>query len=296
MNRITSIGEILFDVYPERKTLGGAPFNFIYHITKLTGHGTFVSRVGMDDPGREIIDYLDKNNIPKDYIQVDPIHLTGEAIAALNDRKIPVWEIRAGRAYDFIELNEDLESLLNDHTDCFYYGTLAQRNLTSRDTIQHFFGRKLKYFCDLNIRQNFYTREIIEECLKTCDILKLNNEEIHLVNKLLINKSFDSKDTPKRLLNEYNISQLCVTDGDQGAVIYQGNIQVQYKLKIKNVVDTVGAGDAFASILCIGYLYNWDIDKTIKMAAEFAGEIVKINGALPSGEELYNKYKHIINE
>lgn len=293
---ITSIGEILFDVYPERKTLGGAPFNFIYHIIKLTGQGAFVSRIGKDELGEEIIDFLNKKNIPKDYIQIDHIHPTGESVATLDERKIPAWEIKTGAAYDFIELNKDIESLLNDKTDFLYFGSLAQRNLTTRNTIQHFFNRKLKYFCDLNIRQNFYTKEIIKDCLETCTVLKLNTEELRLVNKLLFNKSFDTTETPERLLSEYGISQLCVTHGERGAVIYQGTRYAQYKSEIKNVVDTVGAGDGFASILCIGYLNNWDIEKTVKIASEFAGEIVKINGALPAGEALYNNYKRIINE
>jgi len=89
---------------------------------------------------------------------------------------------------------------------------------------------------------------------------------------------------------------LCVTHGEQGAVIYQGNRNVHYKQKTEKVVDTVGAGDAYAAVFSLGYLNNWDIEKTNKIASEFAGEIIKINGALPAGETLYNKYKQIINE
>lgn len=296
MKKITSIGEILFDVYPDRRTLGGAPFNFIYHIIKLTGKGNFISRIGNDPAGNSILNFLTNNEIPKTYIQIDSSHPTGESVAFLDEKKIPEWKIKTGTAYDFIELNDEIEQLISNKTDCLYFGTLAQRDKKTRDTIRHLFNRNLKYFCDLNIRQNFYTKELIRECLKACDVLKLNIDELNLVNNLLLNEKFDKHKFPERLQEEYGISQLCVTFGDRGATIYQGNKSSHYKLKLNNVVDTVGAGDAYAAIFCIGYLNGWDIENINKVASAFAGEIVKINGALPDGEFLYEKYKQVVDE
>lgn len=296
MYHITSIGEILFDIYPERKTLGGAPFNFIYHIIRFTGDGSFISRIGKDEEGQNILDFMKKNGLATEYIQIDSKHPTGESVANLNEMKVPSWEITKGTAYDFIEMSQQIESLITQETDCFYFGTLAQRNLTSRQTIHKCFNRDLKYFCDLNIRQDFYTKELITKCLGACNVLKLNIEELRLVNKLLLNKTFDSKETPKRILNEYNIDQLCVTYGEAGASIYKDNRNSYYKIKTENVVDTVGAGDAYAAILCLGYLNDWDIEKTNKIASEFSAETVKIEGALPKDPELYSKFKQIINE
>ncbi len=296
MIRVTSIGEILFDVYPKLRTLGGASFNFIYHYIKLTGQGNFVSRIGEDDRGQEILDFISKNQLPVNYIQTDPVHPTGESIAILDQNKIPSWKIKSGTAYDYIELEDELLKLIKENTDCLYFGTLAQRNIRTRETIHHFFGQGLKYFCDLNIRQNFYTEDLIRACIEACDVLKLNIEELHLVNTLLLNNNFDSYETPKRLMNEYSIRQLCVTHGGEGAVIYEGDRNSIYKLVIEDVIDTVGAGDAYAAILCIGYLKGWDIEKTNETASNFAGEIVKINGALPEDSSLYDKYKEIVNE
>ena len=296
MTRVTSIGEILFDVYPDSKTLGGASFNFIYHIIRLTGKGNFVSRIGADENGEKILDFFSKNKLSSEFIQRDPAHPTGESIALLDDKKVPSWQIKNGTAYDYIELKDGVKKLIDEQTDCLYYGTLAQRNLTTRETIHHFYHRDLKYFCDLNIRQNFYTKELIEECISACNILKLNVEELHLVNTLLLDKPFDTYETPKRLLSEYSIEQLCVTHGDQGAVIYEGNRNSVYKLEIDNVVDTVGAGDAYAAVYCLGYLEGWDIEKSNELASNFAGEIVKINGAIPDDLELYDKYKELMNE
>ncbi len=171
-----------------------------------------------------------------------------------------------------------------------------KENESTRKTIHHFLNRDLKYFCDLNIRQNFYTKDLIEECLAASNVIKINIEELRLINELLFNKSFDKNDTSKRLLNEYQLGLLCVTYGDDGAIIYKGENHNHYKLKARNVIDTVGAGDAYAAILCIGYLRNWDIERTNKIASEFAGEIIKINGALPDELSIYEKYKLIINE
>ncbi len=296
MNRVTSIGEILFDIFPKSKTLGGASFNFIYHVIKLTGKGNFVSRIGKDECGKQILEFFTKNNLPDDFIQSDPVHPTGESIAILDADKIPSWEIKTGTAYDYIEMKDKIQRLIETKTDCLYFGTLAQRNPTTRETIHHFFNKDLKYFCDLNIRQHFYTKDLIEDCINACNILKLNIEELHLVNTLLLNKNFDTYETPKWLLNEYSIERLCVTYGDQGAIIFEGNLNSHYKLKVDNVIDTVGAGDAYAAVFCIGYLNGWDIEKTNEMASNFAGEIVKINGALPKNPALYEKYKELMNE
>lgn len=286
----------MFDVYPDRRTLGGAPFNFIYHIIKLTGKGSFVSRIGNDSAGNTVLDFLTDNEIPQTYIQIDPLHPTGESVASLDEKKIPGWKIKTGTAYDFIEMNDEIERLISNKTDCLYFGTLAQRYKKTRGTIQHLFNRNLKYFCDLNIRQDFYTKDLIQECLRACDVLKLNIDELHLVNNLLLNKYFNENKSVEILQGEYGISRLCITYGDRGATIYQGRRSSHYELKIENVVDTVGAGDAYAAIFCIGYLNNWDIENTNKIASAFAGEIVTINGALPDEEFLYEKYKQVIDE
>ena len=176
MKNITSFGEILFDVYPGKKTLGGAPFNFIYHIKKLTGSGNFISRIGDDDLGKKILSLADSNKLGN-YIQIDNEHLTGVANANLDKNKIPHWQIELNRAYDFIENNAAIESLVEKKSDCLYFGTLAQRNEKSRNTIRELFDKNIKYFCDLNIRQNFYSREIIESSLTASNAVKLNTSK-----------------------------------------------------------------------------------------------------------------------
>ena len=293
MKKITSIGEILFDVYPGGKKLGGAPFNFIYHIIKLTGKSNFVSRVGNDLDGNEILEILKNKNVSTEFIQIDQKHRTGIAKTTLNEKKIPTFIIEKDRAYDFIELTDSLEKLISEHTDCLYFGTLAQRNKQSRETIRHLSEKDVKCICDLNIRQDFYSPEIIETSLKAANVLKLNEDELELVNKLVLKTEYDSSKTARKLLEIFNIELLCVTKGSSGAVLYSGNKENFYKINNNKVVDTVGAGDAYASLLCIGYLKHWNIEKCNKLASEFANEIVKVEGALPDDDKVYDSFKKL---
>lgn len=296
MKKITSIGEILFDVYPEGKKIGGAPFNFAYHIAKLTDQSNFVSSVGNDSDGNEILEILKTKGIPTKYIQIDESHKTGVAKTTLNEKKVPTFVIEKDRAYDFIELTPSLEKLISDGINCLYFGTLAQRNEQSRSTIRHLSEKSVKCICDLNIRQDFYSPEIIETSLKVANVLKLNEDELELVNKLVLKTEFKLSETARKLIELFNIDLLCVTKGSAGAVLYKDGDENFYKINNKEVVDTVGAGDAYASLLCIGYLNNWGIEKINRLASGFANEIVKVEGALPNDDKVYERFKSTLVE
>ena len=293
MENITAIGEILFDIYPEGNKLGGAPFNFIYHINNLTGNGDFISRIGKDEKGKEILEYFEKWHLSTNYLQVDENLLTGEAIPTLNEQKIPEWKIEDNRAYDAIEINEGVVSLV-EKSNCMYFGTLAQRDERSRNCIQGLFNKNIKYFCDLNIRQNYYSKEIVESSLKAANVLKLNTDELQLVNELIYSNKLKSDGVAEATLNDYNLEILCVTHGEQGAIIYKGRDKNSYRSHVDNVIDTVGAGDAYSAILGLGYLYGWDIERINIIASQFAADIVKINGALPDDLSFYQKYKELL--
>ena len=211
MKKITSIGEILFDVYGNQKKLGGAPFNFIYHIIKLTGQGNFVSRIGNDESGEKIRRILNEKKISDQFLQTDQTHKTGVAKTNLNNNKVPDFVIKENCAYDFINQTDDLLKVVNDQTDCLYFGTLAQRNETSRKTIQSLFDKRIKYFCDLNIRQKFYSKEIIEKSLYAADVLKLNEDELKLVNK---GETLIQKDKVKVTLSGLNPTDFGKTEND----------------------------------------------------------------------------------
>jgi len=291
MNKIAAFGEILFDVYADSKNLGGAPLNFIYHINKLTGNGKIISRVGNDELGNEAVSFLSSKGLLTDAIQTDSEHETGKAIISLNESGVPTFNIETNRAYDFININEDAAVEILKETECLYFGTLAQRNDVSRKSLQSLFNKPIKYFCDVNIRQNFYTKEILSSSLTAADVVKMNLDELKLVNDLFINEQFEVNNTSKKLMSKFKIEMVAVTKGTDGSSLFRKEEINELKPPQNKVVDTVGAGDAFASILCLGYLNNWELNKINELANEFAGQICMINGALPQDDSIYTRFK-----
>ena len=294
MNNIAAFGEILFDIYPNSKNLGGAPLNFIYHINKLTGSGRIISRVGNDLLGREAIEFLNSKRLVTDAIQTDEEHETGTAVVSLNERGEPAFKIEENRSYDFINIDEDTGVDILKEISCLYFGTLAQRNKVSRDSLQLLFDKPIKYFCDINIRQNFYTKEILFDSLTAADVVKLNLDELRLMDELFIGGQFDVYSGSKKLMEIFEIEMLAVTKGNEGSSLFRGDETDNNKSEKDTAVDTVGAGDAFASVLCLGYLNNWELKKINKLANEFAGQICMIDGALPKNDSVYDHFKEEI--
>jgi len=288
---ITSIGEILYDIYPNHKKLGGAPLNFIYHIKKLTDTGNIISRVGKDILGNKIINDLQHFQISSEFIQQDHLHPTGMALVTLNSDGIPNFKIEPDCAYDFIELNDENENLINSETDCVYFGTLAQRSKTSRETIQSVINRGLKYFADINLRQNFYNKEILDKTLKAADFLKANYEEMHILNDLFVHSEYSTEQIAFELMEKYNINMIAVTRGENGSSIFENGKRFDYTDVEANVVDTTGAGDAFAAILCLGYLSGLEIPYINKLANDFASDICQFEGALPKNDRVYESFR-----
>jgi fructokinase len=290
IKNIAAIGEIIFDIYPGNISLGGAPLNFIYHIKKLTGNGTFISRLGNDNAGIETLEFLGKNNIPITHIQIDKNHETGFALANLDDKKVPHWEIPSGKAYDYIDIPDGKDFIIKN-SSCFYFGTLAQRMERSRITIHSFFGQKMKYFFDINIRQDYFTKDILKASLIAADVLKANEDEIYLLHTMFLPGKFDLNSSVKSIMGKFNIELTAITQGDKGAWLFRNNESNFYKASIDKVVDTTGAGDAYSAILCLGYLNNMKLNKINKLASEFASEIVRIQGAIPKDDKFYHKFK-----
>jgi fructokinase len=171
---------------------------------------------------------------------------------------------------------------------------LAQRGSVSRNTLEQFFGKKIKYFCDLNLRQNFYNLDIIKTSLNNANLLKLNIDELKIVNSMLFTQNYDELKLAELLSEKFNLELVCITLGDKGALLYSGGKVDYYSVHVEKVIDTVGAGDAYASILCLGYLNKWGISKINKIASEFAAAIVQIKGALPKDDEIYELFKEKI--
>jgi fructokinase len=293
---IVSIGEVLFDVFPCCRWLGGAPFNFIYHVNKLLGTGYFISRVGDDDSGREVLEKMAANDIPQDFVETDKIHPTGAAIVSVDKDGNPHFTIKEDCAYDFIKITPQTRKFIDENATMLYYGSLAQRSSLSRQAIESLWRSGKKYFCDINIRQHFYNKEIITSSLMAADVLKANLSELELISELLYGDIFEMDSAALKLMENFRIEMLCVTMGADGAVLYKGMEKDTYKASVSQIADTVGAGDAYSAILAIGFLKGWPLERINAFATEFASGICQIEGALPVNDEFYEDYRRLISK
>ncbi|MCJ7553887.1 MAG: carbohydrate kinase [Ignavibacteriaceae bacterium] len=292
---ITSIGETLFDIFPSHKKLGGAPLNFIYHVKKITGRGNIISRVGKDVLGAKALAEIQKLKISTQYIQQDKIHPTGIANIEMNEDKEPSFTIDTDRAFDFIEQTDEAEDLINLDTDVLYFGTLGQRSKTSRETIQSYFNRGIKYFCDLNLRQKFYSEDIIRSSLETADIIKVNYSELKTLNDILFKTEYNTERIALELMEQFKINLLAVTRGKDGSTLFENGERSDFSQTDSDIVDTTGAGDAFSAVLCIGFMQGWDLMQINKHANDFACEVCKVEGALPKSDRIYEDLISLAN-
>lgn len=288
--KVTAIGEILWDVYPDKKRLGGAPFNFIYHVWKLSGSANFLSSVGNDEYGTEILEYLRLKGFPSENIYVDNEYPTGTVQVKIRGDKTPEFKISAECCYDFLNLDEDTVRVIDEETEILYFGTLAQRSAVSRNTMKSLMGKNIKYFCDLNLRHDFFSKEMIEEALQTSNVIKINLDELEkLIKYFRLPK--DTTEAAGELQSKFRIDLVAVTMGKDGALLSDGRSMDIYKPDDRSIIDTLGAGDAFAAVLCLGYINRMEINIINKLANDFASEICMIDGALPGDDIIYKKFK-----
>lgn len=292
---IIVIGEILIDHFPEYERIGGAPFNFAFHLKNLGWPVRFITRIGDDGDGEKISRMLETNGFDLKYVQMDNSHATGRVEVTLEGDGVPSFNIRENVAYDHI----DLSSTIVENTDTFdmvYFGTLIQRTDYGLDQVQAFLKRMTKpttRFCDINFRSPHININAIEPSLHHADILKLNDEELEMVSKFCKGPPRQA-DAIDWLMQSYNISVIALTHGDKGSTAYtKGKTIPAPPLRIKEVIDTVGAGDAFASVLAAGALNHLPMDRTLELAGNFSANICQLPGAIPKDKQIYAS---LINE
>ncbi len=293
MKRVTAIGEILWDVYPEQKRLGGAPFNFIYHIWKILGKASFISSVGNDGNGYEIINHLNAIGFDTSNILIDRKYPTGTVQVTLDEEKKPKFKISSECSFDHLSVNEQINEVFEKETDLLYFGTFTTRHAASRDTVLSLLNNcDKKYFCDLNLRHDFYTKEFVERTLQVCNVIKMNEAELEKL-KFYFELAGENAKAIEQLMDKFNIELIGLTLGEKGAELYTGSLVHKSASSLHHVVDTLGAGDAYSAILCLGYLYGWEINKINSLAGRFAGEICTLNGALPQDDSFYFQYQEL---
>ncbi len=293
---ILVFGEVLFDKFPDKLCLGGAPFNFAFHLTKLGLPVHFISSIGDDSYGKEIVNFGNRNGFPLSGVQKDPEHPTGMVQVTLDEKGSPKFEILPNRAFDFIGQNEFLNKLLVDEIPLIYFGSLAQRNPTSRKTLEYILNRcsfRSNFFVDLNLRAPFYDKELVKRNLERCDYLKISMEELEEIKKFF-NLSGSVNQMGFQLLRQFKIGSLCITQGSNSNLLFDSGKEDPMICPVKSkdkIVDTVGAGDAFSAMLAFGFLAGFPRKTILDRATEFATRICGIQGALPLHDSFYEPYR-----
>ena len=291
-NYIVGIGEALWDMLPEGRKIGGAPANFTYHVSQFGLDAVAVSAVGDDELGAEIRQTFEEKDLQTQLATVP--YPTGTVAVTLDAKGIPQYEICEGVAWDNIPFSPELEALARN-TIAVCYGTLAQRNSVSRKTIESFIaampadGIKI---CDINLRGTFYNKEVLESSMRACDILKINDEEIDEVSRLLGAEFPTQRMAALNLMSRYEVDILILTCGTNGSYIYSmdGTESFLPTPKVK-VADTVGAGDSFTGAFIAALLCGKDIKKAHALAVEVSAYVCTQNGAMPElPDEIIDKW------
>ena len=294
-NVIVGLGEILWDVFPKGKVLGGAPANFAYHVSQFGYEGYAVSAIGNDGLGKEIIDNLSSKDL-KYLIEKTP-YATGTVQVTLNENGIPQYEICENVAWDNIPFTSEMEVLAR-RTETVCFGSLAQRNSVSRTTINRFLDcvpeTALKIF-DINLRQHFYTLELIEHALSRCNILKINDDEIVIVGQLFGWKSKTELEICNQLLHSCDLGMVVLTKGAEGSYVVTQNETSFKPTPLVEVADTVGAGDSFTAAFVSSLLHGQSITDAHQLAVDVSAFVCTQHGAMPLlPEALLSRVKKLV--
>ena len=280
---VVGLGEVLWDVLPEGKKLGGAPANFAYHAGQFLGmdNTIAVSALGNDTLADETIEALKANGLNDQLPRVP--YPTGTVQVQLDEQGIPTYDIKENVAWDNIPFNDDIAEIArNCRAVCF--GSLAQRNVVSRETIQKFLDATpadcLKIF-DINLRQHFYSQEIIRESLQRCNILKINDEELVFIGRMFGYPDLDFENKCWIILGKYNLDILVLTCGTNGSYVFTpGHVSFLETPKVK-VADTVGAGDSFTGSFVGSILNGKSVSEAHRIAVQVSAYVCTQNGAMP---------------
>ena len=282
-NLVIGMGEALWDVLPEGKKIGGAPANFAYHVSQFGLNSRVISAIGDDALGEEILANFNQKGLTYDIPKVP--YPTGTVQVELDSNGVPQYEIKENVAWDNIPYTERLEGLAKQ-TKAVCFGSLAQRNVVSRETINRFLDAipvendPLIVF-DINLRQGFYTKEIICNSIERCNILKINDEELVLVSRLFGYPGIDLQDKCWILLGKYNLKMLILTCGINGSYVFTpGNVSFVPTPKVE-VADTVGAGDSFTAAFVASILRGEPVNVAHQKAVETSAYVCTQAGAMP---------------
>lgn len=282
--RVVGLGEVLWDLLPERACLGGAPANFAYITTLMGDQGFVASRVGEDSRGIEAMRRMEELGLNIDYVQTDSEHPTGTVKVHLDGNGQPRFDIAHPVAWDFLAWTPDWQRLA-ETADAVCFGSLAQRSDASRATIRQFLAatkpHAVKVF-DVNLRQSYYSQEILSESMRLADIVKLNADEVDKIMSLSKRTHRDDLSSAQRLIQDYDLKMVCITRGARGSLLVRGRKVSEHPGFKVQVADTVGSGDAFAAGLVHEYLHGASLDLMNEVANLVGAWVTSEVGAMPS--------------
>lgn len=278
---VVGLGEVLWDMLPEGRKIGGAPVNFAYHAGQFGIETMAVSAIGNDKLGEDTIAEMNGKHLNHIFPSVP--YPTGSVQVSLDEKGVPAYDIKENVAWDNIPFTNEIESVArNCQAVCF--GSLAQRNTVSRNTIRKFIESTpsgcIRIF-DINLRQNFYTSNVIHDSLELCNILKINDEEIMLVSRMFNYDSSNIENVCRTIMEDFSLEMVILTCGTKGSYIFtKGGVSFMPTPKV-NVADTVGAGDSFTGSFCAAILRGLPVAEAHKKAVEVSAYVCTQNGAMP---------------
>jgi len=280
---VVGLGELLWDLLPAGKQLGGAPANFAYITSLLGDDGIPASRLGHDDLGAEAIRRLGQLRLPTDFIQRDTQHPTGIVKVEVDRAGQPHFEICESVAWDFLEWTPQWQELAGQ-ADAVCFGSLAQRSAPSRSTIRSFLESTrpdaVRVF-DVNLRQNFYSAEVLSASMKLATVVKLNHEELPRIMQLFELDHRTEELSAQRLVELYELKLVCVTRGNGGSLLVSSNACHAHQGFRVKVADTVGAGDAFTASMVHEYLRGASLQRMNETANRIGAWVASQIGATP---------------
>jgi fructokinase len=271
-------GEVLWDIFPTHRKIGGAPLNVALRLQSLGVNTNIISKVGKDQEGDDLVDYIEKNAVSADHIQKDENHETGKVTVLLDQNGSATYEINQPAAWDKINISSDLETLVKN-ADVFIFGSLSCRDILSRTTLYQLVKNSIFNVFDVNLRAPYYTNKVLLDLMNACDFIKFNDEEIIEISKFNNLKHNSLEENIKVISVFTNTNKICVTRGADGAVLYL-NDTFYYNEGIQvNVVDTVGAGDSFLAALISKLLVNEDAQVALDYACAVGSIVASKEGA-----------------
>lgn len=283
---VVGLGELLWDMLPSGKQLGGAPANFAYHASLLGDRAEIVSRIGADDLGDEIAMRLNELGLSADQVQSDGEHSTGTVQVHVDDDGQVDYTITDNVAWDHLEWLPSLEQLAQ-RTDAVCFGSVAQRSAVSRSTINQFLRttpRKTLRIFDINLRQDFYGEQIIRQSLELANIAKLNDEELPQIAKMLQLPGDGLDQQAQQLLTTFELQLVCLTRGEHGCLLLGNEERAEHDGFPVTVADAVGAGDAFTACVAYHVLRNTPLPTIARCANQLGAWVASQHGATPTSD------------